>query len=318
MTIWEFSDNLRFSDWEFSTNLRIPRPAASTVGKLDDERLAGSRQCPRIEDAENCQNCLFESWWWLITTDHNYHEPCWWRDYDHPSCHHHHHDDYHSHQNHLLTWLSAHTCPYSHFHFYVSDIFHFHFSHLIICSHLSLLSILANPTPRDCWFVSRRIRVDTTYRDCDHNEKMIVMMVCVSENSLSWGCESWWQRWRCPSNLSIRREHGLEVALLHRVGQIRNVEVRRVLLRLSGHLSLGQNWLYKRKNIKRTIFKYLPVCPDPVTRAQQLTLTWETQSRQSHIPASHIIILSMIIILSYPCRYCILPYYPMIGILPCD
>ena len=43
------------------------------------------------------------------------------------------------------------------------------------------------------------------------------------------------------SNLSIRREHGLEVALLHGVGQIRNVEVRRVLLRLSGHLSLGQN-----------------------------------------------------------------------------
>ena len=34
--------------------------------------------------------------------------------------------------------------------------------HLIICSHLSRLSIRANPTPRDCWFVSRRILVDTT------------------------------------------------------------------------------------------------------------------------------------------------------------
>ena len=49
-------------------------------------------------------------------------------------------------------------------------------------------------------------------------------------------------------NLSIRREHGLEVALLHGVGQIRNVEVCWVLLRLSGHLSLGQNLLYKPKN----------------------------------------------------------------------
>ena len=178
----------------------------------------------------------------------------------------------------FLTWLSAHTCPYS-------------------------PSWRTRPLETVGWCPGEFELTQPIVIVI----KMIVMMVCVSENSLSWGCESWWQRWRCPSNLSIRREHGLEVALLHWVGQIRNVEVRRVLLRLSGHLSLGQNWLYKRKNIKRTIFKYLPVCPDPVTRAQQLTLTWETQSRQSHIPASHIIILS------YPCRYA---YYHTI--LSCD
>ena len=39
-------------------------------------------------------------------------------------------------------------------------------------------------------------------------------------------------------DLSIRREHCLKVALFHRVGQVGNVEVRRILFRLASHLCL--------------------------------------------------------------------------------
>ena len=48
-------------------------------------------------------------------------------------------------------------------------------------------------------------------------------------------------------DLSIRREHCLKVALFHRVGQVGNVEVRRILFRLASHLCLwyrvSKKWL---------------------------------------------------------------------------
>ena len=106
--------------------------------------------------------------------------------------------------------------------------------HLIICSHLSLLSIRANPTPRDCWFVSRKIRVDTT---CPWFWGVVIVIVGMTMIILS-SLSSTFLGNTIYDDLSIRREHCLKVALFHRVGKVGNVEVRRILFRLASHLCL--------------------------------------------------------------------------------
>ena len=56
-------------------------------------------------------------------------------------------------------------------------------------------------------------------------------------------------------DLSIRREHCLKVALFHRVGQVGNVEVRRILFRLASHLCLTM--IQGVKKVANRIFRVI-------------------------------------------------------------